>query len=40
MNDERETIFTVEATPVKFGPGAALETGWELGRLGARRVFL
>ncbi|AIZ46271.1 alcohol dehydrogenase [Deinococcus radiopugnans] len=39
MNDERETIFTVEATPVKFGPGAALETGWELGRLGARRVF-
>lgn len=39
MNDERETIFTVEATPVKFGPGAALEAGWELGRLGARRVF-
>ncbi|QFP78082.1 hydroxyacid-oxoacid transhydrogenase [Deinococcus sp. AJ005] len=39
MNDERERIFTVEATPVKFGPGAALETGWELRRLGARRVF-
>ncbi|CAM3357606.1 hydroxyacid-oxoacid transhydrogenase [Deinococcus saxicola] len=39
MNDERERIFTVEATPVKFGPGATLETGWELRRLGARRVF-
>ena len=39
MNDERERILTVEATPVKFGPGAALETGWELRRLGARRVF-
>ncbi len=39
MNDERERIFTVEATPVKFGPGAALETGWELRRLSARRVF-
>ncbi|MDV6373246.1 hydroxyacid-oxoacid transhydrogenase [Deinococcus arenicola] len=39
MKDERERIFTVEATPVKFGPGAALETGWELRRLGARRVF-
>ncbi|CAM3965562.1 hydroxyacid-oxoacid transhydrogenase [Deinococcus marmoris] len=39
MNDEQERIFTVEATPVKFGPGAALETGWELQRLGARRVF-
>ncbi len=39
MNDERESIFTVEATPVKFGPGAALETGWELARRGVRRVF-
>jgi hydroxyacid-oxoacid transhydrogenase len=39
MNDERERIFTVEATPVKFGPGAALDAGWELQRLGARRVF-
>ena len=39
MNDERERIFTVEATPVKFGPGAALDAGWELRRLGARQVF-
>ena len=35
-----ETIFTIEATPVKFGPGAALDAGWELKRLGARRAFV
>lgn len=33
-----ETIFTMEATPVKFGPGAALDAGWELERLGVRRA--
>ena len=25
-----ETIFTVEATPLKYGPGAAEEAGWEV----------
>ncbi|HEX8051615.1 MAG TPA: hydroxyacid-oxoacid transhydrogenase [Thermoleophilaceae bacterium] len=35
-----ETVFTLEATPVKFGPGAAAEAGWELKRLGVRRVLL
>ena len=25
-----ETIFTMEATPVKFGPGAVADAGWEL----------
>jgi alcohol dehydrogenase class IV len=35
-----ETVFTMEATPVKFGPGAAAEAGWELKRLGVSRVFL
>ena len=34
-----EQLFTIEATPVKFGPGAALDAGWELRRLGVRRVF-
>ena len=38
---DRETVFTLEATPVKFGPGAAADAGWELraaGRLaGAAR---
>jgi len=27
MADERETVFTLEATPVKFGPGAAADAG-------------
>ncbi|MEZ0293073.1 MAG: iron-containing alcohol dehydrogenase, partial [Solirubrobacteraceae bacterium] len=36
----RETIFTLEATPVKFGPGAADDAGWELRRLGVRRALL
>jgi len=35
-----ETIFTMEATPIKFGPGASADTGWELQRLGAKRVML
>lgn len=35
-----ETMFTIEATPVKFGAGAARDAGWELKRLGAKRVFV
>jgi hydroxyacid-oxoacid transhydrogenase len=35
-----ERVFTVEATPVKFGPGAAADAGWELRRLGVARVLL
>ncbi len=35
-----ETVFTLEATPFKFGPGAAAEAGWELKRLGVERAFL
>jgi hydroxyacid-oxoacid transhydrogenase len=35
-----ETIFTLEATPIKFGPGAAADAGWELKRLGVERAFL
>jgi hydroxyacid-oxoacid transhydrogenase len=37
---QRETVFTIEATPIKFGPGAADDAGWELSRLGVRRVLL
>jgi hydroxyacid-oxoacid transhydrogenase len=37
---ERETIFTMEATPIKFGPGASEEIGWEVRRFGLRRVLL
>jgi hydroxyacid-oxoacid transhydrogenase len=35
-----ETVFTLEATPVKFGPGASADAGWELKRLGVRRAML
>lgn len=40
MAREHETIFTMEATPVKFGRGASAEAGWELKRLGVRRAML
>jgi hydroxyacid-oxoacid transhydrogenase len=40
MATDHETIFTLEATPVKFGPGAAQDAGWELKRLGVRRALL
>jgi hypothetical protein len=29
-----ETVFTMEATPIKYGRGAAEEVGWEVRRLG------
>jgi alcohol dehydrogenase class IV len=35
-----ETVFTMEATPIKFGPGAVDDAGWELRRLGVTRAFL
>lgn len=35
-----ETVFTLEATPVKFGAGAVADAGWELGRLGVRRPLV
>ena len=38
--DGHETIFTMEATPLKYGPGASEEVGWELKRLGMSRVML
>ena len=36
----REQVFTLEATPLKFGRGAADEAGWELERLGVKRAML
>src|SRR5207253_3167608 len=35
-----ETVFTLEATPIKFGPGAVEDAGWELKRLGVKRALL
>ena len=32
-----ETVFTMEATPIKYGQGAAEEVGWEVKRLGSYR---
>lgn len=40
MAGDRETIFTLEATPVKFGPGSSADAGWELKRLDVTRVLL
>jgi len=40
MASEHETIFTMEATPVKYGTGASADAGWELKRLGVRRAML
>jgi hydroxyacid-oxoacid transhydrogenase len=40
MGARHETIFTMEATPVKFGRGASAEAGWELRRLGVHRAML
>jgi hydroxyacid-oxoacid transhydrogenase len=39
-NNGNETIFTMEATPLKYGPGAAEEVGWEVKRLGVGRIML
>jgi len=35
-----ETIFTMETTPLKFGPGATAEVGYDLKRLGVKRPLL
>jgi alcohol dehydrogenase class IV len=40
MAADHETVFTLEATPIKFGPGAAADAGWELKRLGVKRAML
>jgi hydroxyacid-oxoacid transhydrogenase len=40
MTSDHETVFTMEATPVKFGSGACDEAGWELKRLGVARAML
>jgi alcohol dehydrogenase class IV len=40
MSTGYETVFTLEATPIKFGTGAADDAGWELSRLGVTRALL
>ena len=36
----RETIFTMDTSSIKYGPGATRELGHDLRRLGARRVMV
>ncbi|MGX6446752.1 hydroxyacid-oxoacid transhydrogenase [Patulibacter sp. S7RM1-6] len=40
MSAQRESIFTMEATPIKFGAGAIADAGWELKRLAVTRAML
>ena len=40
MAANHETVFTMEATPVKYGTGASADAGWELKRLGVKRVMM
>jgi hydroxyacid-oxoacid transhydrogenase len=40
MGSDHETIFTMEATPVKYGAGSSQDAGWELRRLGVTRAML
>jgi alcohol dehydrogenase class IV len=35
-----EQVFSIDPRPIRFGPGAALETGFEAERLGMHRVAL
>src|ERR671933_421744 len=37
---DHETIFTMETTPLKYGPGASEEVGWEIKKMGVKRVML
>lgn len=40
MTSTHETVFTYAAPGLRFGPGASEEIGWDLAKLGARRVLL
>ena len=35
-----ETVFTMEMTPIKFGPGSTDEVAYDLKRLGVRNVLI
>lgn len=35
-----ESIFTMDTSSIKYGPGATREVGWEMRRLGATRVMV
>ena len=35
-----ETAYTIDTSAIKFGPGVTREVGYEMNRLGARRVMV
>ncbi|MQG19276.1 MAG: iron-containing alcohol dehydrogenase [SAR202 cluster bacterium] len=35
-----ETAFSIDTSSIKFGPGVSLETGYELNRLGSKKVMV
>jgi len=37
---EFETIFSMEASNIKYGPGVTREVGYDMKDLGARRVMV
>jgi hydroxyacid-oxoacid transhydrogenase len=39
-NPPNETAFTIDTSSIKFGPGITSEAGYELARLGAKRVLV
>lgn len=39
-NNSTETAFTIDTSSIKFGPGITNEAGYELSRLGSKRVLI
>jgi hydroxyacid-oxoacid transhydrogenase len=39
-NSTTETAFTIDTSSIKFGPGITKEAGYELARLGAKRIMV
>ena len=35
-----ETAFTIDTSSIKYGPGVTAEVGYEMDRLGARRLMV
>ena len=40
MHHELETAFSIDTSAIKFGPGVTREIGYEVARMGARRVMV
>ena len=40
MHHELETAFSIDTSAIKFGPGVTREIGYEVSRLGAKRVMV